>query len=108
MKKWPSWANWKVWLKLVGLVFLVAYFWQHPPHVDFIWVAAYVSLAFATGMIFALFVNPVLARISPTQDIEPSPYGDSRLAQAKRRPWMELILIMGEDGFFSYPFCCLV
>lgn len=103
----PTGANWKIWLKIVGLLFLVAYFWQFPPHVEFIWVAAYIGLAIGIGAVFALIVNPILGRVVPTQDFDPSAYGDSRLTQAKRRPGMELILLTGEDGFFFVPILLL-
>lgn len=107
MKMRPSWANWKVWPKIVGLSFLVPYLWQHPQRIDFIWVLAYVGLATASGLIFALLINPVLTRIFQTQDFDPSPYAGNFLAQAKRHPWIRFILLIGEDGFFFVPILLL-
>lgn len=107
MQMWPSWANWKTWLKAIGLLFLVAYFWIHPPHLDIIWISAYVGLAIGIGAMFALIANPILVRLIPTQHFDPSPYGDKRIAQAKRRPWTEALLLAGEDGFFFVPILLL-
>lgn len=107
MQMWPSWANWKIWLKAIGLFFLVAYFWKNPPHLDIIWISAYVGLAIGIGAVFALIVNPVLIRLIPTQDFDSSPYGDNRIAQAKRHPWTETLLLAGEDGFFFVPILLL-
>lgn len=67
------------------------------------WVVAYVGLAAAGGLIFALLINPVLTRIFQTQDFDPSPYAGNLLAQAKRHPWIQFILLIGEDGFFFVP-----
>jgi len=30
--------------KWVGLILLLGYFWFHPPHVDFLWVAPYLGV----------------------------------------------------------------
>jgi len=107
MHLWPSWANWKVGLKVVGLFFLFAYFWQYPPHVDIVWVIAYVGLAIGIGAVFAFIVNPILIRLMPTQDFDPKPYGDNLLAQARHRPWTAAILLTGEDGLFFVPILLL-
>lgn len=107
MKLRPSWSNWKVWPKIVGLLFLVPYFWQHSLQIDFIWVVAYVGLAAFSGLVFALLINPVLTRIFQTQDFDPSPYAGSLLAQAKCHPWIKFILLIGEDGFFFVPILLL-
>ena len=107
MDMWPSWASWRVWLKVVGLFFLGAYFLQHPPYVDLVWVTAYVGLAIGIGAVFALIVNPILVRLITTQDFDASPHGDSRFAQAKCRPWTEAILLAGEDGLFFVPILLL-
>lgn len=103
MRMWPSPANWKLWLKAIGLAFVISYFWNYPPHIDIAWVSAYVALALALGAVFALVANPLLVRLIPTQRFDPSPYGDRRVAQAKRRPWTQAILVVGEDGFFFVP-----
>ena len=107
MQMWPSWANWKIWLKSIGLLFLLAYFLENPPHLDIIWISAYVGLAIGIGAVFALIVNPILVRLVPTQHFDPSPYGDSRIEQAKRHPWTDVVLLAGEDGFFFVPILLL-
>jgi hypothetical protein len=103
MRIGPTWANWKFWLKLVGLAFLLAFFWYSPPHVDLTWVAAYLGLVIAAGLILGWVVDPVLARLIPSQNVDPTPYGDRRAAQVKRRPLIEALLLPGEDGFFFVP-----
>lgn len=96
-------GNWKLWLKSIGLIFLFAYLWLNPIHLELIWVAAYLALALGVGAAFALIVNPILERLLPSQKIEPQPYGDQRFAEAKRRPFIEAVLVTGEDGFFFVP-----
>jgi len=103
MRMWPSWANWKFCLKIVGLLFLVVYFLIHVPYVDIAWVGAYLAVALGVGAVFGLVANPILVRLIPTQRCDPSPYGDYRVAQAKRRPWIDALLLPGEDGFFFVP-----
>jgi len=103
MRVWPSWANWKFGLKAVGLSFLAVYFWNDPPQVDIFWVGAYVAIALGVGVFFGLVANPILGRLIPDQRFDVTPYGDHRAAEAKRRPWLELLMLPGEDGFFFVP-----
>ena len=98
-----AWASWKFWAKGLGLIFLVIYFWYHPPYVEAAWVAVYVGLAFGVGFFFTLVVNPILVRFLPTQKTEFSSIGLRRITQAKRRPFVEALLIPGEDGLFFVP-----
>jgi hypothetical protein len=100
---WPSWANWKFWIKLVGLVFLVVFFWNYPPHVEVTWVGAYFALALGVGVILGWIADPILVRLIPSQKLDPTPYGDVRAAQVKRRPLIEALLLPGEDGLFLVP-----
>jgi len=36
--------------KWVGLILLLGYFWFHPPHVDFLWVAAHLGVVFGMAL----------------------------------------------------------
>lgn len=104
MRIWrPHWANWKFWLKVLGLSFLLASFWTQPFGIDLVWIGVYLAIALGVGLLFAFVANPIIERVIPNQNINVSPHGDRRLGEAKRRPWLEALLLPGEDGFFFVP-----
>jgi len=103
MRVLPAWANWKFGLKAVGISFLLFYFWTHPLQVELVWIAIYIAIAIGIGLLFGLVVNPILDRFAQAQRIDVTAYGDRRAEQVKRRPWVEALMLPGEDGFFFVP-----
>lgn len=98
---------WKLWLKGVGVLVLVAYFVYAPPHVDAKWIGAYLGIALGVGAVFAFLVNPVLNRLMPSQRIDVLPIGDQLASDARKRPLVSLIFLLGEDGLFFVPVALL-
>jgi len=69
----------------------------------FLWVAVYIAIALGVGVLFGLVINPIWVRFFPAQRFDVTPYGNRRAAQVKRRPWLEALMLPGEDGFFFVP-----
>jgi TPR repeat protein len=91
--------------KVIGLAFLVVYFFHHPFRIEGVWVAAAVAIdlgvAAVLTAVFALVVKPFFA--SQRFDSTDSAVGRKLIALIERRPLRELLLLPGEDGLFFVP-----
>jgi len=91
-----------VW-KIPGLLAFGAYFWIHPPFLDWEAIVAYLALTLGAGLLAEYAVAPALERpgLAPPHDGAP---GDGcRHLKFKARPWRDTLLALGEDGLCFVP-----
>jgi len=103
-----AWALARLARTALGLIFLAAYFWNHPFRVDPLWIAAHFAIVIGVttvlGLFFLLVLFPLLARLRPgrTREVEPPSYSTA-VGFKRKNLWQLAFFIPAEDGLFFVP-----
>ncbi|MFQ5760621.1 MAG: hypothetical protein ACE5HM_06575 [Acidiferrobacterales bacterium] len=107
-RKWPPV------LKLIGWGFLVVYLLRYRVHFEPAWVAVFLAIFVAGGVLYVFLVKPLLQKVLRRQFDEGEPeslYPNAKnmalVMGIRRNPLGEFLLLPGEVGFFLVPLMIL-